>query len=80
VAPTTSTSIPSHGATAGRGSQATNATAPAANRAVANKARVVLVPCSEPDPFAAAGGVGICVDDYWLKLWMPSATTRRGGK
>jgi hypothetical protein len=30
---------------------------------------VKSVPCSEPDPFAAKGGVGICVDNKWVELW-----------
>jgi hypothetical protein len=27
------------------------------------------VPCTEPDPFAAKGGVGLCVDNKWVELW-----------
>jgi hypothetical protein len=34
------------------------------------------VPCSQPDPFKARGGVGMCVDGKWMALWLPSG----GGK
>jgi len=34
------------------------------------------VPCSEPDPFKAKGGVGMCVDGKWIALWQPAG----GGK
>jgi hypothetical protein len=37
----------------------------------------VAVPCSEPDPFSAAGGVGLCVGGNWLELW-PAKSGRRG--
>jgi len=33
------------------------------------------VPCSEPDPFKAKGGVGMCVNGKWMALWQPG-----GGK
>jgi len=37
------------------------------------------VPCSKPDPFKAAGGVGICSEGYWISLFMP-ASKGHGGK
>jgi len=43
----------------------------------AGKVKTAAVPCSEPDPFSVAGGVGLCVDGTWLELW-PAKTGRRG--
>jgi hypothetical protein len=39
------------------------------------------VPCSAPDPFAASGGVGMCVNGNWILLWRPATNpkARRGG-
>ena len=41
---------------------------------------VVAVPCSEPDPFAAKGGVGLCVAGKWVEIWKGSGVTARRGK
>jgi hypothetical protein len=41
---------------------------------------VVAVPCSEPDPFAAKGGVGLCVAGKWVELWKGSGVAARRGK
>jgi hypothetical protein len=43
----------------------------------AGKVKTAAVPCSEPDPFSVAGGVGLCVDGTWLELW-PAKSGRRG--
>ena len=32
------------------------------------------VPCSQPDPFKARGGVGMCVSGKWIALWMPGGS------
>jgi hypothetical protein len=49
---------------------------------------LVLVPsktkttgsCSTPDPYAAKGGVGICVDGTWLELYKSTAPKWHGSK
>jgi hypothetical protein len=49
----------------------------ASSSSPASKGKAVAVPCSEPDPFSAAGGVGLCVGGTWLELW-PAKSGRRG--
>ena len=41
--------------------------------------------CDTPDPYAASGGVGLCVDGRWIELWKSSSIPpvpmrKRGGK
>ena len=60
----------------------TTSTAPATSTTSGPRAVVTVepakVPCSKPDPFAADGGVGLCVSGYWMELW--KAPARRSGK
>jgi hypothetical protein len=52
---------------------ATSSAAPAsATTTVTSKPKSATTACTTPDPFAASGGVGLCVDGQWILLWKPA--------
>jgi hypothetical protein len=53
--------------------------APAVTSAAPPTIHVIRGGCTTPDPFAARGGVGLCVGGEWIRLWTPPPS-RRGGR